>query len=425
MKRILIISYTGLSKNTADGRTLRALLSSYPASNLMQFCCNLTSPDFDACKSYFNVNDIQMIKSFIRKGSPQVLYKSDNSTSSRTIVLNNKKSSIVRFFKKNNYNFILRFGRELLWNIAPWGRALFHKWLDDNHPDAILYVVGENWFLDNLVLELKRKYGIPIILYNGEGYRLVDINKRRGIEKIYYKIIKTKYKELLLQTNLIIYNSDNLKEFYKLQYGDACPSIVAYNSSEFDTVPYIGSNTTPRIVYFGNLGVGRVDSILLVADSLKRMNCCIRVNVYGSTKNSFDEERLRAHSHVNYYGFIEPDELIKVKNDADILLHVESFDPNIIPKLKYAFSTKIAQYLTAGRCILCFAPESIISTQYLMDNDAAYVVTKPDDLDEALLQLCNDNIVRVTYAEKALIIAKINHDQNIIASLVSNEIESV
>lgn len=54
---------------------------------------------------------------------------------------------------------------------------------------------------------------------------------------------------------------------YLRVYPPSSRQIVAYNSASLDFVPY-RSHSSPVISYFGNLGVGRVDSLVQIADVL-------------------------------------------------------------------------------------------------------------------------------------------------------------
>ena len=173
-----------------------------------------------------------------------------------------------------------------------------------------------------------------------------------------------------------------------------------------------------NIVYFGNLGVGRVESLCEVADCLNKINPNLKLDIYGKTQ----EEKIRLmqrYPNINYCGFVGVDKIREIIETADILIHVESFDPIIMPRLKYAFSTKIAQYLCSGRCVLLYAPFDMASTQYLLKTDAAIVANEKQTLQGVLARLVNEWEFRMEYAEKAFSTALQHHDRNV----VSNEVK--
>lgn len=86
--------------------------------------------------------------------------------------------------------------------------------------------------------------------------------------------------------------------------------------------------------------------------------------------------------------------LQEIMERSDILVHVESFSPESISKLQYAFSTKLAQYLCAGRPILCYAPEGSTSAEYLKQENGAVVAANLTELESGLERLIMEPEVR-------------------------------
>ena len=113
------------------------------------------------------------------------------------------------------------------------------------------------------------------------------------------------------------------------------------------------------------------------------------------------------------------------ENISDILLHVESFDEEIVSRLHYAFSTKLAQYLCSGRPLLCYAPEGSVSSEYLKQEKGALVVTNISELKLGLTKLVLDPEFRAEYAEHARQLGIKNHNHEITAALVKQEINSM
>jgi hypothetical protein len=60
---------------------------------------------------------------------------------------------------------------------------------------------------------------------------------------------------------------------------------------------------------------------------------------------------------------------------ADVLLHVESFDPRIRKFTRLSFSTKLSQYLANGKPTLLWTPADIHMTQYFSGNSLGLVET--------------------------------------------------
>ena len=175
------------------------------------------------------------------------------------------------------------------------------------------------------------------------------------------------------------------------------------------------------ISYFGNLGVGRVASIMEIADFLMECHPDLKIDVYGRPSER-DEQLMSRHPSIVLHGFVGQDTLLKVRENSDILLHTESFDPDIVPKLKNAFSTKIAQCLCSGRCLLTYAPIDMASTDYLLTEACACVASSKEEMKAKLNELIENPELRLMYANRALDSARKNHDKQITAELVKKSI---
>jgi hypothetical protein len=91
-------------------------------------------------------------------------------------------------------------------------------------------------------------------------------------------------------------------------------------------------------------------------------------------------------------GTASPEEVKKLQKEADVLVHVESFQPVYQKWTAFSLSTKIPQYMMAGACILGYGPGNVASMRYLCDSGAALTVGTEDSavLSSALKKLITD-----------------------------------
>lgn len=227
---------------------------------------------------------------------------------------------------------------------------------------------------------------------------------------------------MTISTNLIQFRvySEMLKQNYENKYVFFGESVVAYNSAESNFSEYC-PNEKLKITYFGNLGVGRVDSLLQTADALTEIDPSCVIDVYGNAPDG-ELEKLSAHPGTIYHGFVSAEQLHEIIDASDILLHVESFDPAYIDKLKYAFSTKIAQCFCAGRCLFSYAPKGTASTQYLLSTESAVVAAAPDELKNGLALIINNKEIRTEYAKRAKRLATQKHDMASVSRQIKDQV---
>lgn len=169
-------------------------------------------------------------------------------------------------------------------------------------------------------------------------------------------------------------------------------------------------NTHPIISYLGNLGLGRHESLIEIAQALQSINPEYKLDVYGKIPTDEIENLISNCSAISYKGFVQYEDVVAVMNTSDILVHAESFSDFYRDDSKYAFSTKIADCLKVGTCFFNYAPKELASSQYLINNDVACVVTEKDKLTETLFHLINDEKFRDQFVSHAVSLALKNHD---------------
>ena len=425
LNKILLFSHSGFSDTDANGITMKNLLSAWPAAEKAEFYCDVQPPDFEAASNYFRVTDMQMLKAFLGKKSRHVF--TEEATTKTVTKETPQREHIQRipaWAKAYKYNFWVKWTREWLKQISPWGHRNLRKWIAEVNPDVIMYMVGESLFMDRLVLRTCARTGKPLVLYNGEAFRIIDLKTRRGIERAYYRRCQKLYEELNQKASLVIYNSETLKTDYEKRYVPSAKAMVVYNSALCNYPVYQSQDGTPKVVYFGNLGVGRSDSLLKVADALQDISQNVVLDIYGNASPEASRA-FEAHPGICYRGFVDAVTLRNIISDADILIHAESFDKAIIPKLRYAFSTKIAQCLGAGRCFVSFAPAQIASSQYLAKADGAILVSNEVELKETLRQLIEDPVLRQAYALKVAQTGRNHHNMQTNAQRVKKEVGTI
>ena len=81
--------------------------------------------------------------------------------------------------------------------------------------------------------------------------------------------------------------------------------------------------------------------------------------------------------------------------------------------VRFSVSTKIAESLMYGPCLLAYGPEGIASIDYLKENDAAYVITQPDRLAEGLTEILSNAKLREQIMGNARALAARNHDPEV------------
>ncbi|MDO9154304.1 MAG: glycosyltransferase [Paludibacter sp.] len=108
-------------------------------------------------------------------------------------------------------------------------------------------------------------------------------------------------------------------------------------------------------------------------------------------------------------GAISADQVSDALNNADIVLHVESFKKNEKMKTRLSFSTKIVDCLASGWCVMDIGWHEAASIDYFIQNDAALVAFDEKSIAEQLKKVVENPDLLNEYAQKAWECGKRNH----------------
>jgi hypothetical protein len=399
---ILVVSNNAFSDTRNNGKTLASFFSGYPKEKLSQLYFQEELPSGDVCERFFCLSDKNVAKSLIsRKGAcGRIVEKGERLNSSEK---NQSDSGILVRLVKSNLG---RLARELAWRIAPWTEGPIVEWLDANPPDKVFFCAGDSAFAYDVVEFIRQRYGADLFLYITDDYIL----PRKTVSLAWWMrrhIVLVKMRAAITESQSVITISEKMRSEYKQLFGR--DSYVAFNIPEWQ--PDWRTSTTPReyieLVYAGGLHFSRWKTLQRLAWALKRYNINRQHGKAAFLKiytNDVPSPKMRSRIELagaaSYMGSLRKDELEEVIREADILVHVESFDSNSIESTRLSVSTKIPEYLAMERPVLAVGPPDVASMEFL--EDAACCVTSEGSLDATVRELLMDETQRKKFAVKAL-----------------------
>ncbi len=411
--KVLVLSINAFSCNGSNGRVLSELFDGWDEDSLAQFYIYNELPNFNVCKNYFRITDKEAMKSLLtlKKYGRNV----QNLTTEDYNVLSEKKP------KKSPLTYLCR---DLVWRSGFWKSKKFWSWIKEFSPDCILLQADNSSFMPKLALKISKKYDIPIIVFNTENYyfKRHDYISRKKFSIAYFilrKLQNRAFRRLMKRSNAEIYNSEKLRKMYELEFGK--PGSVIYQSTNLKTFCPKTTDEVYKFLYAGNLGLGRHNSLIEIANILQFISDDYILDVYGSATEEVVEQ-LNAVKGIVYHGVKPYDVILKAMEKSDFLCHAESFDEWSVNDLTTAFSTKITDYLASGRCVIVYSDESLACTQYLLENNCACIITKSDELYTKLYELINCKSMQDEYIKKAVEIANNYHNSKINSKLLKQTI---
>lgn len=393
------------------GKTMRQFFSAFSKEKLCQLYIYPTIPDVDFCNSYYRITDKDVLKSYFRFGkvNSRKIEKTEISSENTSMFEAQKDEALYRSRKNKKPSRLLL--RNLMWRFANWYNKDLKQWLQEERPECIFVAPGTGTFLYTMALKISKRLQIPIAVYLCDDYYFLQQPKGL-LAVIEWSNLRRAIRKLLLHSAAAITICDDLTE--KLREEFTLPVTTIMTGASIPAAEPQPSEMPNDVTYMGNIRCDRYSSLIEFGKALDRFNqengTEHSLKIYTAEKNEGILSALSAVPTIRLCGFVAGSEAERVFQAADYLLHVESFDPVSIDKVKYSVSTKIADSLSSGKCLLAYAPAQVASMRHLLINQCAVTATKAEELDTLIHSAFDTGKDQSQIVRRAIETAKKYHD---------------
>lgn len=388
-KKILVISNNPLNRSDGNGRTLLNMMGNFNSSEMLNLFFNSSAKcSFEICE-YYQISKKGCLKSKLVKNAVNCKKISNlDSLSSKPSKRNNKirktaLSSILReklYYSKNSMNSI-------------------YETIKDKGVDAILIQAGDFCFPLELGMYLCDKLSIPMMIFNSEDYCFKDWdyfrskNKHSFFSRLFQKMLMSTYRKAVYFSDSNIYLTDDLREFYLEHFPNHSAKTI-YNCSNLSLNLTCKDFKENLFVYSGNVGVGRIDSLIQIANTLNSINPKYKLSIASLCVDKKLIDKLTGCSNVVYLGSLSYLDNLKLLSEARIIFHAESFTTFYTRDTRFAFSSKIADSLSFLKPFIVFAPSTSSSYSYVNKYRCGYASSSIESLKESIMDALNSNSYR-------------------------------
>jgi glycosyltransferase involved in cell wall biosynthesis len=170
-----------------------------------------------------------------------------------------------------------------------------------------------------------------------------------------------------------------------------------------------------RLVYVGGLHLARWRALREIGDALALLNregVAGTLIVYAPAADLAAFGDKLAATGVEIGGSLGQAEVPAAIAAADVLVHVESFEPKMRRYTRLSISTKIPQYAAAGRPLFCYGPWEVASLRFVHENAFGLVAGSQDgrELKAQLRRILEDRSLRQNFAARAIEVARRDFD---------------
>ena len=411
--KVLLISHTVLSQTNNMGKTLMSYFNNWDSKDIAQFYIHSEVPTNDLiCQNYYRFTDMDAMKSIF---IPSIVgEKYDTSKIKSNPITTRTDNGIVRKVyiagsKRKSWSMALR---ETIWCLSHWETKELRKWIKNFNPDIIFLASGDYAFIYNIAYKISNYLNKPLVVSCVDDFYFYNRNENsllgRWIYKYYMKVV---YKTMKKTTNIFTICDSMNKEYTKL-FGKTCQ--VLHTASEERNLTFY--KDSEQISYIGNLGFNRYKQLIDIGRKLKNIKVndkSLVLDVYSGVLDEKIIKELTIENGIRFHGQISSEEVLEVMKKSMLIIHTESFDEEMKKLVKFSVSTKIASSLMYGPCLIAYGPQGIASIDYLKENEVAYVITSPDELESGLIEVISDSALRDQIIENARKLAYKNHRADI------------
>lgn len=422
---ILVFSEAAWDDKNSFGNTVSNFLwgDAWRNDHFSNFYARKQLPDNKIIASYYNLSAIDIVKGILRGHIEGRTFNTENIDLEQATLdsAHDKERKNIDKLHQNKNEFVY-YGHEQVWRSRLWLNRHFKNFIAENAPDILFAFAQSPYILWPLIQYLKKHTTCKVVLLVADD--VCGSYDRCAFYRRGY--LRRELENCILAADKLYGISDEMSELYANRFGR--PVATLYKGCDLTMEPKQYLNQPLRFVYAGNLLWGRADTLAQVAEVLEKINQDGQkavLEVYtGTTVTEELRQRLEKDSTSRIMGSRPYEEIKRILHEADVVLHVESFEKSQQETVRYSFSTKIIDCLQSGAQVLGIGPAGIASIEYLKKVDGAAVIDRQERVMEAVEDLIRQGTMPEN-AKRTRQYALQKHERNAVQEKLRNDFKTL
>ena len=385
--RVLVVSHNVFSASGNMGKTMMRMLAGISPENLAQVYFHQEIPTRACCLRYFRITDSDVLRSvFTRRARFRIFSSCDideSASQSRTDTGNLAK--VYQFSRRRTP--MIYFLRDTMWCLGKWKTRALKDWARTFAPDVIFFAAGDYAFSYRVALYLSGLLRVPITMWCADDYFIAPQQSRSLLRRLHCRRLRKLAQRVTERSKSVITISDAMQRDYAQLFGFPVQTIRISSDANPAALPRAQRE---GISYVGNLGLDRITPLVELGRALKaaQLPGFETIRVYSGERNPATLAQITEENGLTFCGRLTEQGVERVLGASKFLILVESFDRSAIRRTKYSLSTKVAESLRSGACIIAYGPDEIASIEYLRRHKAACILNSAAEFPEAVRRLC-------------------------------------
>ena len=389
-------------------------------------------PSNSICNRYFRITDGEMAHSILSKArAGSIINIKEYPNAQKAAITNPQRKGIYALMKKISlwWHTPVMMIRDFIWLTGRYDKIALNQFISDFNPDIVFcprYLTPSLMRLERIVSNMTNAPFIAFTADDEASYREYNLSPLYWVRRIWVHHKFAKHVQGFYK-HYWTFSEDQAREYikeYKLQ------ASTLYKCGNFPkNLPKKNPGNPIRLVYAGRLYCNRWKTLAMIGKALKEINKekeYMILDVYTTEELTPKQKKaLNPENSIYVRGRVTPTELIDIYHKADIALHVESMDIKNKLATRVSFSTKIIDLMSSTCAILAICWEEHTGYKYLKQQDAAFCISKYDDILPLLKQICNNPELIQEFAQKAYDCGVKNHSRKKIQNQMLQMFKSV
>lgn len=421
--KILIVSRLVWDDNS-NSNTLTNLFDGYDPDKIARIYIETRRPNTKCCHNFYQISEVSLIRRIFNwKTKTGAII--DNQTSYEHSHRQEQREQSMMSFVRQHRSMLFTVLRDILWALGGWKTKELKNFIKDFNPD-IVWLDGSPLILmnrlNNYVAKIANKPVCTFLMDDVYTYKSCP----SFVDKVYRFFLRRHVKKTVNIAEHVFVSSEKMKTEYDKEFSIKS-SFLAKGISSFVTPPSRSLSTPINMVYLGNVLIGRLDSLILLADAIRYINKeganKFKLSIFTSDYIPENKKKQLLNDSVELCPPVAYSEVNHIISANDVVVFVEALEgkQNCIARL--SFSTKIVDYIGSGKCILTIGPADLAPVEYLRDHNISIVASTKEDIYEKLRELTPQKIE--VLSQKTLEFAKERHNKQQIQNDLYKKIREI
>lgn len=412
-----------IQKGVSIGNTFLNVFEDFPDVQFFSVYTKNGYPD-SSIERAFQITDKQLLKRLLHR----------TKTVGRTVPERDGQENapaedkMVTFARKKRY-IPMFWAQSLLWLPPYWKSEALHTFLDEIQPDLLFTILSDSVPLNKLIWHIQGYLQKPLVVYAWDNNYTLQLGLTSPLVFLNRCINRHYMRKTVQKAEQLYVISEIQKQDYEKAFGVSCKILT--KSADFSGKPPVKSkyNSPLQLVVTGNIGTNRWKSLAIIAEALEQINqngVRAQLRIYTATPLTAKMEKALKKGDSSFImGSVPANEVPKIQEAADILVHVEALDLKNRLAVRQSFSTKLVDYFKAARPILAVGPREVASIDHLIRNDCALICQTVAEVQRALESVLDNPDKLNDLSKKAFACGKRNHNTVTMHQMLQTDLERI